>query len=124
MIARIVSRIAGSDVDPVVGDEVSIELPAESRTVRQREVAILERRAVGDELPPDGVAVGMEDLDVGAVRLAGEQVERDLRLLVVSELDTVEPCRGRHPLPVCVATAPGSIEVADVHRASLKQVAA
>src|ERR1019366_10185177 len=48
----------------------------------------------------------------------------DLWLLVVSEFHAVEPCRGRHPLPVGVPTAPGRIEVADVHGAGLKEVAA
>src|ERR1035441_10394337 len=124
MIARIVSRISRSGIDAVLCDEVGIELPTEAGGIRQHEMSVFECGAVRDELPPDRVAVRMKDLDVGAVRLAGEQMERDLWLLVVSEFHAVEPCRGRHPLPVGVPTAPGRIEVADVHGAGLKEVAA
>src|SRR5579872_4665374 len=66
----------------------------------------------------------MEHLDVGAVGLAGEQVRRDLRLLVVGELDAVEVRGSRHPAPARVAAAPGRVEVADVDRPLLHEVAA
>src|SRR5438270_483004 len=78
------------DVDAVLFDEVLVELPAEARPRGQRELAVLDLGPVRDQVPPDRVAVRMEDLDVRPVRAAREQVDRDLRLLVVAELDAVE----------------------------------
>src|SRR5512146_2746175 len=76
----VAAKIPSLDVDAVVVDEIPVELPAETRAPRQRELAVLELGAVGDQVPPDRVAVRVEDLDVGAVRAAREQVYRHLRL--------------------------------------------
>src|SRR5581483_2691493 len=112
------------DVDAVMVDEVLVELPAEPGAGRERELAVLHLGAVRDQVPPDRVAVGVEHLDVGPVRAAREQVDRDLRLLVVAELDAVELRRGGHARPVRVAAAPRRVEVADVDGAALEHVAA
>jgi hypothetical protein len=94
------------------------------RPGRQRELAVDELRPVRDQPPPDRIAVRVEDLEVGPVRLAREEVRRDLRLLVVGELDAVEMCGRRHPPPARVAAGPRGVEVADVDRAALHQVTA
>src|SRR6185503_3292054 len=76
--------------DAVVLDEFLVELPPEPGRRRQGEPALDEIRPVRDHPPPDRVAVRMEDLEIRAVRLAREEVRRDLGLLVVRQLDAVE----------------------------------
>src|SRR5215218_1214780 len=43
-------------------DVVEVELPAQARAGRQRDVAVDQRRAVGHQVPPDRVAIGVEAL--------------------------------------------------------------
>src|SRR4030081_3480481 len=73
-----------------------VELPAEPRRVTQLDRAPLEPRPIGDEVPPDRVAVGMEALDEGSVRDRGEQMRCDLRLLVVRHLHVEGVCDAGH----------------------------
>ena len=67
----------------MVVDEVAVEFPAEAGGCGEGDVAVGEFGAVGDHLPPDGVAVGVEAFDVGGVRLAREQVRPGIAQLKI-----------------------------------------
>ena len=110
--------------DPVGLDVVGVELPAEPGRVRQLEHPVDERRAVRDEVPPDRVAVGVEALDDGSVRDRREQVRGDLGLLVVAHRTSNDVRDRRRPPPLGRAARPRRVEVADVDRALVHQVAA
>ena len=53
----------------------------------QAEITNKQARAILDHVPEDRVAGRGERLDVGTLRDRGEQVGRELRFLVVTELD-------------------------------------
>src|ERR1700712_254006 len=111
-------------VGAVALDERLVELPAEAGPAGQRHHAVDEGRAVLDHAPPDRIAIGVEHLEVGAVRLAREQVRGDVRLLVVRELDRVGVRDRGVAAPVRRTARPRGVEVADVERPDLHQVAA
>ncbi len=67
-----------------------------------------------DHVPEDRVAGRGERLDVGAVRLRGQQVRGDLGLLVVAELDVEGRGQGGDPSPLGRAAAPRRVVVADI----------
>ena len=68
-------------------DEIRVEFPAESGGFGESKEAVAEVRSVGEHIPEDGIAFGVERLDIGAVGLAGEKVRGDLGFFVVAELD-------------------------------------
>ena len=113
-----------AEPDPVARDVVLVELPAEPGRVAQLDRAALEPRPVGDEVPPDRVAVGMEALDEGAVRDRREQVRGDLRLLVMRHPHVESMCDAGHATPLRRTAGPRRVEVADVDGPLHDQLAA
>src|SRR6516162_11393037 len=70
--------------DGVSGDHSLIELEAETCSRRNRHHAVLGGRTVEPHLLPDRIALGVgEALDIGAVGNGRDQLERDLRFLMM-----------------------------------------
>src|SRR5262245_22823749 len=98
--------------EAVALDVVPVELPAESRRLRERDAAVFDLRAVDDQVPPDGIAIGMEDLEKGAVGNRAEEVARDLRLLVMRHLHVERRRHRGNASPFGRAAGPGRVKVA------------
>ena len=74
------------------------------------------------ETPEERVALLVEALDERVVGHAGEQMRRDLRFLVVSELDPERSGETRRLAPDRWAACPGRVEVRDIDGATDDEV--
>jgi len=87
------------------------------------ELAVVGDGTVGQHVPENGISLGREALGVGAVRDRRQQMERELRLLVMPHLHVIGRRDGGDPSPLGWATTPGGVEVAHVDRPVDNQIA-
>src|SRR5690349_17176143 len=120
-VTRSASRDPG--VHRVRADVVPVELDAEAGPGRERVPAVADPRRHVGQLPEERVALLVEALHEGVVRDARGEVCGDLRLLVMAQLDAVRGAQAGRLAPDRRAAGPRRVEVGDVDRAVLDQVA-
>ncbi len=85
---------------------------------------MLERRAVGNQVPPKRVAGGMETFHDRPVGLGGDEVGGNLWFFVMAHPHIIGIGNGGGAQPVRGAARPRRVEVADVDRAVFHEVTA
>ncbi len=114
----------GRKLDPIALDHLLVESHAEAGAVREHQPAIARPRGVEVEAVPDGIALGIrETFDADGVRRRGQEMQGDLRLLVMGHANVSQAAESGGVEPGGDPAGLGRIEVHDVDGAGVDQAA-